>query len=125
MKGSLFNLMSPLLDLNYNENITEDLKLPSPKFTGSWQFYGHSFQPNIVPYFDKESLVFMYLNSKSKAVTYDVTNGKHRNILRSVSPNLYMDDMLHVRLGKGSLFSEHVFPHKSLQTVCDRVCDCI
>ena len=118
MKGSLFNLMSPLLDLKYNENITEDLKLPSPKRTPSFQFYGDLCHPNIVPYFEKDSVVFLYLDSKSKAVTYDVTNGKHRKILGSVSPNLYMDEMLHVRLGKGSLFSEHVYPHTFLQTVC-------
>ena len=116
------------LDLKYNENITEDLMLPSPKLTASFQsliFYGGLCHPKIVPYFENDSVVFLYLDSKSKAVTYDVTNGKHRKILRSVSPNLFMDDMLHVRLGKGSLFSEHVCPHTSLQTVCDRVCNCI
>ena len=73
---------------------------------------------NIVPYFDKETLVFLYLDSKSKAVTYDVSNGKHRKILGSVSPNSYTDEILHVRLGKGSLFSDHVCPHTYLQTVC-------
>ena len=105
MKGSLFNLKSPLLDLEYNENITEDLKLPPPKRTEYWYWYCH---PNIVPYFDKETLVFLYLDSKSKAVTYDVTNGKHRKILGSVSPYQYVDEILHVRLGKGTLFSENV-----------------
>ena len=120
MKGSLFNLMSPLLDLKYNENITEDFKLPFPKRTPSFQswIYGGLCHPNIVPYFEKDSVIFLYLDSKSKAVTYDVTNGKHRKILGSVSPNLYNYDMLHVRLGKGSLFSEHVCPHTFLQTVC-------
>ena len=67
MKGSLFNLMSPLLDLKYNESITEDLKLSSPKHSGSFQSYKHQCHPNIVPYFDKETLVFLYLDSKSKA----------------------------------------------------------
>ena len=121
MKGSLFNLMSPLIDLKYNENITEDFKLPQLSFglTASqlYQFYGYICHPNIVPYFDKETLVFLYLDSKSKAVSYDVTNGKHRKILGSASPNPFMDEMLHVRLGKGNLFSEHVCPHTFLQTV--------
>ena len=95
--------------------------LPSPKRAPSLQLwiYGlHKCNPKIVPYFEKDSVVFLYLDSKSKAVTYDVTNGKHRKILGSVSPNLYVEDMLHVRLGKGSLFSEHVCPHTFLQTVC-------
>ena len=118
MKGSLFNLMSPLLDLKYNESITEDLKLSSPKHSGSFQSYIHLCHPNIVPYFDKETLVFLYLDSKSKAVTYDVSNGKHRKILGSVSPNSYTDEILHVRIGEGSLFSDHFYPHTYLQTVC-------
>ena len=30
MQGSFFKVMSPLLDLKYNDNITEDFKLPPP-----------------------------------------------------------------------------------------------
>ena len=114
MEGSLLKVMSPLIDLKYNENITETFKLPSPapktpiEETGHSRFIGHPMNPgngNIVHYFDNETLVFLYLDSKTKAVTYDTTNGIHRKIMGSASPNEHMDKILHVRLGKNSLFN--------------------
>ena len=64
MKGSLFKVVSPLIDLKYNENITEKFKFPSPKrFTQG--FFAEFCNPNIVPYFDKDTLVLLYLDSKS------------------------------------------------------------
>ena len=107
MKGSLYKVESPLLDLKYNENITENIKFPSPKrFTLG--FFPDYCNPSIVPYFDKETLVLLYLDSKSKAVRYDVTNGNHRTIMGSVSPSEHTGTFLHVRLGKGSFFSENI-----------------
>ena len=107
MKGSLFKVVSPLIDLKYNENITENFKFPSPKRL-PLVFFSELCNPNIVPYFDKETLVLLYLDSKSKAVRYDVTNGNHRTIMGSVSPNEHTGTFLHVRLGKGSFFSENI-----------------
>ena len=105
MKGSLFKVVSPLIDLKYNGNITENFKFPSPKRHG---FFAEFCNPKIVPYFDKETLVLLYLDSKLKAVTYDVTNGNHRTIMGSVSPNEHAGTFLHARLGKGSFFSENI-----------------
>ena len=107
MKGSLFKVVSPLIDLKYNENITENFKFPSPKRFPRG-FLTELCNPNILPYFDKETLVLLYLDSKSKAVRYDVTNGNHRTIMGSVSPNEHAGTFLHVRLGKGSFFSENI-----------------
>ena len=82
---------------------------PAPKTvideTGHSWFIDHPGNPgngNIVHYFDNETLVFLYLDSKTKAVTYDTTNGIHRKIVGSASPNEHMDKILHVRLGKHS-----------------------
>ena len=112
MKGSLFKLISPLLD---NDNITEDFKVPSPKRVDidlvSDIFQVYKRIGNIVHYFDKETFVFLYLDSKTKAVTYDMTNGIHKKIKGSESPNALdnaMDKILHVRLGKESLFQEDI-----------------
>ena len=115
MKGSLFKVISPLLDLKYNDNITEDFKVPSPKRVDldlvSDIFQVYKPIGNIVHYFDKETFVFLYLDSKTKAVTYDMTNGIHKKIKGSESPNALdnaMDKILHVRLGKESLFQEDI-----------------
>ena len=114
MKGSLFKVISPLLDLKYNDNITEDFKVPSPKGvdvdSGSDIFQMSKSIGNIVHYFDKETFVFLYLDSKTKAVTYDMTNGIHKKIKGSESPNAFnaVDKILHVRLGKESLFQEEI-----------------
>ena len=104
--------MSPLLDLKYNDNITEDFKLPPPTRVAVNSGLASEMFPyniNIVPYVDKETFVFLYLDSKTKAVTYDMTNGIHKKIKRSVSPKAMdnqMDKILHIRLGKESLFQE-------------------
>ena len=111
MEGSLLTTKSPLIDLKYNENIEENFKLPSPAPKNddymndySWTF-DNPGNGNIVHYFDNETLVFLYLDTKTKAVTYDTTNGIHREIVGSASPNEHMDKILHVRLGKDSLFN--------------------
>ena len=62
---------------------------------------------NIVPYFDKETFVFLYVDSETKAVTYDITNGIHKRITGSLSPNSHFGRILHVRLGKGSVLLEY------------------
>ena len=108
MKGSLFKVVSPLIDLKYNGNITENFKFPSPKRLNPGWILADFCNPKIVPYFDKETLVLLYLDSKLKAATYDVTNGKHRTIMGSVSPNEHAGTFLHIRLGKGSFFSENI-----------------
>ena len=105
MEGSLFQVISPLIHQKYNKNITEDFKLPSP--TPKPYIYGYRYNGNIVPYFDKETFVFLYVDSETKAVTYDITNGIHKKIMGSLSPNSHLDRILHVRLGKGSLLLEH------------------
>ena len=114
-KGSLFKVMSPLLDLKYNDNITEDFKLPPPTRVAVNSGLASEMFPyniNIVPYVDKETFVFLYLDSKTKAVIYDMTNGIHKKIKRSVSPKAMdnqMDKILHIRLGKESLFPRRRF----------------
>ena len=113
MEGSLFQVISPLIHQKYNKNITEDFKLPSPAPKPYILFdpygYGDPFpmNGNIVPYFDKETFVFLYVDSETKAVTYDINNGIHKKIMGSLSPNSHLDRILHVRLGKGSLLLEH------------------
>ena len=59
-KGSLFKVMSPLLDLKYNDNITEDFKLPPPTRVAVNSGLASEMFPyniNIVPYVDKETFV--------------------------------------------------------------------
>ena len=112
MQGSFFKVMSPLLDLKYNDSITVDFKLPPPKHVDLDSSFGKNIG-NIVHYFDKEKIVFLYLDSKKKAVTYDITNGIHRKIKGSESPNAMdngMERILHIRLGKESLFQEDIPP---------------
>ena len=112
MQGSFFKVMSPLLDLKYNDSITVDFKLPPPKHVDLDSSFGKNIG-NIVHYFDKEKIVFLYLDSKTKAVTYDITNGIHRKIKGSESPNAMdngMERILHIRLGKESLFQEDIPP---------------
>ena len=112
MQGSFFKVMSPLVDLKYNDSITVDFKLPPPKHVDLDSSFGKNIG-NIVHYFDKEKIVFLYLDSKKKAVTYDITNGIHRKIKGSESPNAMdngMERILHIRLGKESLFQEDIPP---------------
>ena len=109
MEGSLFKVISPLIHQKYHMNITEDFKLPSPAPKPNANYYINFMQMNgnIVPYFDKETFVFLYVDSEKKAVRYDITNRIHKKIMGSLSPNSHFGRILHVRLGKGSLLLEY------------------
>ena len=107
MEGSLFQVISPLIHQKYNKNITEDFKLPSPApnpkpIANSNELYGYGvvvpMNGNIVPYFDKETFVFLYADAKTKAVTYDITTGIHKRIMGSLTPNSHLDRVLHGHL---------------------------
>ena len=105
MEGSLFIVISPLIHQEYNMNITEHFKLPSPALKPLASSF--SLNGNIVPYYDKETFVFLYVDSAKKAVRYDITNGIHKTIMGSLSPNSHFGRIQHVRLGKGSLLLEY------------------
>ena len=62
---------------------------------------------NIVFYYENQKVYFLYLDSSTKAVVYDLDDGSHRKIPNSQSQKIFVDHVLFVRLGITSILLQY------------------
>ena len=82
MKGSLSTTIAPTLNSKLEQNILSIKKLPEG-FQDNSGCTVPERPANIIAYQNKNSIIFLYTDRKSKPVKLDISSGKHSVLVQS------------------------------------------